>query len=194
MKTKDPEIIISEYLGPDERLLWSGRPNHKIRLQFSDLFFIPFSLMFGGFALFWEIMAIRSIGLGSQQAPLFVILFPLFGLPFVIAGLYLIIGRFFVDAKIRENTFYAVTSNRIIILHGIFNRKLTTLPLKTLQQYSLSLSKSRRGSIFFGNTNLLYQTFSNSAWPGVQKHRVPFFDSIENVEYVYNLIRETQST
>lgn len=47
-------------------------------------------------------------------------LFPLFGVPFVLLGLYIIVERFFLDAKIRKSTGYAVTNRRAIILTTLF--------------------------------------------------------------------------
>src|SRR5215211_2048824 len=91
---------IESELGPDERLLWFGGPRKGLRLQAADLFVIPFSLFWCGFALFWESMAIFSGG------PFFM---ALFGIPFVLIGLYMVIGRFIVDAGLRERTFYGVT-------------------------------------------------------------------------------------
>jgi len=65
----DPSSVAREQLGPDEHLLWSGQPKTGVRLRPADLLMVPFSPFF----MLW-------------------------GIPFVLTGLYLIVGRFFWDA------------------------------------------------------------------------------------------------
>jgi hypothetical protein len=145
---------------------------------------IPFSLMWGGFAVFWEASVI------SSNAPAF---FVLWGVPFVLVGVYLIIGRFFAEAKQRARTFYAVTNERILIVSGLFTRKVKSLNLRTLSDLSLSEGKGNRGSISFGGGSPFASMFGGfSGWPGMEAHLGPRFDLIENAKAVYETIRKTQ--
>jgi hypothetical protein len=79
----------SSLLMRGERVVWEGRPPGGFMLTATDGLMIPFSLLWGGFALFW------NISVWSMGAPLF---FRLWGLPFLLVGFYMVIGRFFVDA------------------------------------------------------------------------------------------------
>ena len=106
---EDGEDLIKAELGQGENLLWAGRPRFGIVLRPWDALLIPFSFMWGGFAISWEVAAI------SSGAPLF---FILFGVPFVVFGLYLIVGRFVVDARRREKSYYGLSTERIIIYYG----------------------------------------------------------------------------
>ncbi len=81
---------LAPYLLADEHLLWYGRPDPAKHFTGSDVFLVPFSLMWGGFAIFWMGAAL----VGGAPVP-----FALFGLPFVVVGLYFIFGRFLVKAR-----------------------------------------------------------------------------------------------
>ena len=41
-------------LAADEDVLWYGQPKTSVLFDANDIFLVPFSLLWGGFALFWE--------------------------------------------------------------------------------------------------------------------------------------------
>jgi hypothetical protein len=175
---------INRELSAGESVLWSGQPRQGVYLRAADILLVPFTILWGGFAIFWEITAI------TKGAPLF---FCLFGALFVAIGLYFIFGRFFVEAKQRVSTHYAVTNQRIIIITGILSRNVISLNLRTLSDLSLSEGNSNFGSIFFGGASpfsFMVRGFSN--WPGVSGQLGPHFDQIEGARAVYEIIREAQ--
>ena len=94
-----------EILGYGEPILWQGRPERYSLLEKQDWFLLPFSILWGGFAVFWEYSAFRV------NAPL---LFKLWGIPFVLVGLYMIAGRFLCKRYTLRHTVYAITDRRII--------------------------------------------------------------------------------
>jgi hypothetical protein len=183
------ESLVNQYLESGEKLLWSGRPRGGLRLRKQDAFMIPFSLLWGGFAIFWEITA--SAASSKSHSPVGAV-FPLFGLPFVAVGLYIIFGRFFVDARVRAKTFYGVTNERIIILSGLFSQQVKSLQLRTLSDVSFTQSSDGSGTITFGPTS--FGSFMNNpggSWPGARS-AVPAFEMIENVKEAYDAIRRAQ--
>ena len=124
-----------------ETIIWSGRPRQGLVLTARDLFLVPFSLMWGGFALFWETLVVTKSG------PVF---FQLWGVPFVLIGLYLIAGRFVVDAWARRHTGYAVTNRRILIVRTAPFGKFTSLSLDRLPEVQLNERADGSGTLRFG--------------------------------------------
>jgi hypothetical protein len=87
-------------------VLWRGGPDPEVNFGPEDKFLIPLSLMWGGFAVFWEIGASEvGSGLGS-----------IVGIPLVVTGLYLIFGRFVYKRWSRRRTRYAISDQRIIVI------------------------------------------------------------------------------
>lgn len=139
--------LLSNELKPGEKLLWCGKPPGGIRFRAGDILLIPFSLAWGGFALFWEgsvlTIAIRK-GAGQGFAPWGMVLF---GIPFVVVGLYLLVGRFVFDWRDRMLTHYGLTDQRVLLLHG---QNLTAIALKGLADVRVFERIGGRGDIFFG--------------------------------------------
>ena len=93
------------WIQPGERIVWRGQPDAAVVFGPEDLLLVPFSLMWGGFAIFWEIgVTTQGWGVGS-----------VWGIPFVLIGLYFIVGRFIYKRHNRRTTRYAITDRRIIV-------------------------------------------------------------------------------
>ena len=56
---QDNTLWIRPYLEAGEQILWLGKPEKLHLLSAQDVFLIPFSLLWFGFAVFWEIAAFR---------------------------------------------------------------------------------------------------------------------------------------
>ncbi|MGL3201005.1 MULTISPECIES: hypothetical protein [Curtobacterium] len=111
----DPQQAARDRLGPDEQLHWAGRSDPSKVFTPRDAFLVPFSLLWCGFAVFWES---RAVGDG---APFF---FVLFGGVFVLLGLHLVVGRFLVKRYRKRTTVYAVTSRRALIITSRSTREV----------------------------------------------------------------------
>lgn len=179
------ENNLTQLLDPGERLLWSGKPRSGIRLRAQDAYLIPFSILWCGFAIFWEFSVIDT------GAPFF---FKLWGIPFVCVGLFFVFGRFFLDAYNRAQTTYGVTNERIIIVSGIFSQQTKSLQLRTLSDVSLSQRGDGSGTITFGPSHYMNAFFPVGAWPGVARYAPPSFDLIDRAKDVYDIIRKAQRT
>jgi hypothetical protein len=175
--------VLTPELGRGERLLWSGRPAQGVIFRAGDVFMIPFSLLWGGFAFFWEYSVVK------QGAPL---LFTLWGIPFVLVGLYIIAGRFFVDSYFRSRTYYGTTDQRVLISSGGRSRNIKSLDLRGLNDISLQERSDRSGTITLGASNPMYAMWSGASWPGIGRKLAPSFERIGDARAVYDLIREAK--
>lgn len=173
---------LQEHLDTNEKLIWTGQPKKGIVFRTADIFLIPFSLLWCGFAIFWVIMA-------SQGS----IFFAMFGIPFVVIGLIFVFGRFIIDAKQRENTFYGLTDDRIIIKSGVYNKTIKSLNIRTLSDIEYDERVDGSGTINIGPKNPMMMWGNGmNWWPGIKT--TPSLDLIQDVRKVYNKIIEIQKT
>ena len=178
---------IQRELGSGEKLLWSGQPRQGLRLNITDAFILPFSLIWCGFAIFWEASVLHG------HAPL---LMKLWGVPFVVIGLYLVVGRFFVDAYTRGRTFYGVTNQRLVIVSGSFSRRVRSLPWQALPQATLVERGNGGGTINFG-PKLPFgmgRSVSIGGMPGAGQSLFPVLDLPEHAREAYDAVRLAQQS
>lgn len=93
-----------------ETLVWTGKAGGGFLLTNGDVFMIPFSLVWGAFAFFWEYEALKHAGGPSS------LFFQAFAVLIIALALYVMVGRFFLDAYARQRTFYALTEKRLLII------------------------------------------------------------------------------
>jgi hypothetical protein len=167
-----------------ERIIWSGCPGQGLRLTSRDWLLIPFSLMWGGFAVFWEMSALQ------RSTPFF---FPLFGAAFVLLGVYFVAGRFVVDAWLRSKTSYAVTNRRILIARSQPFGNFVSLSLNRLPDVELKEDATGRGTLRFGPATPLwgYQGRGGSAVWTPALDPTPQFIAIDNARRVFNQIQRS---
>ena len=178
---------VERELGRDERLLWKGRPRGGLRLRPADAYMIPFSFVWGGFAIFWEYSVVTQVPKGHAPG----IAFSLFGIPFVVIGLYIMFGRFFVDAKMRSNTEYAVTNRRVIIASGVFGRKVRSIDLQSLPEITIVERADRSGTINFGPASSMWGAQRDPWSFGMPSQSA--IEMIDNVRSVYDIIDEARN-
>ena len=166
------EGALRPYLQDGESLLWVGKPGTGLKLRPSDKLFIPFSLMWGGFAIFWEANVLRNDN----------VFFILWGVPFVAIGLYIMIGRFFWDAYVRGRQVYGVTNHRLLIKTDFPHASLKSFALATLPNLSLEERPDFSGSISFG-----HRSEDSSEGHGA-------FEFLEKVRAVYDTIVAAQNS
>ncbi|CAD0007344.1 PH domain-containing protein [Flavobacterium chungangense] len=180
-KTSDE---LKSHLDNNESLIWTGHPKKGIVFRSSDIFLIPFSLLWCGFAIFWFTTALTS------GAPFF---FALFGIPFVLIGLNFVFGRFIIDAKQRANTIYGLTEHRIIIKSGIFTKSIKSLNIKTISDIEYEEKSDGSGTITIGPKNPI-ASWERGFDMNNRNKTSPSIDLIPEVRKVYNKIIEIQKS
>lgn len=175
---------IRRELSSGEQVLWWGQPKRGFVLRASDAFVIPFALLWTAFSGSWLFAVV------SSDAPWTM---ALFGVPFLGLGLYMLVGRFWVEAKQRARTFYAVTSQRVVIVSGLLTRSVKSLSLKTLSELTLREDSEGGGTITFGPQHPLgFMVHGMPPWPGVGQWMSPRFEAVAQVREVYEVIRQAQ--
>lgn len=165
-------------LDRDEKQLWSGVPRQGIIMRPSDALGIPFNLLWAGFALVAGMVLAVGDGVPVVLRPLCI---PIFAL-----GFYWAIGRFWVDARRRARTTYAVTNERIIIRDGLFRTTSMSIDLRTLSEVKLQERSDGRGTIRFRAVPPLVA--SNRLF----MPRYPAFEMIPDAWRVCAVIRDAQ--
>jgi hypothetical protein len=172
----DPRALASDELRPGERLLWVGQSDPGRLFGARDAFLVPFSLLWGGFAIFWE------VGVLTTGAPWF---FALFGSVFVLIGLYLIVGRFFVKRHRKRTEVYAVTDRRAFITTGSSTRETDISRTDRTVNRSrghVSVEWQDRGSVgsLFGRSSSVAAQYANSGLDGIAGPRLfGFYDVLD---------------
>ncbi len=179
-----PQIEIQKELVAKEKLLWAGCPKQGLLFRHHDLYLIPFGVIWLGFAIFWEVIVVgHYLPEPSETADP---LYPILGLPFLLIGIYFLIGRFVLDAKVRAQTVYGLTNERVIIPSGLFGRRIESQFISELSDLFLVEAKEGRGSVVLeseaeqnGKPALSFTGGSN----------IKQFELTENAKFIHRLIQ-----
>jgi hypothetical protein len=170
------------YLLSGERILWTGQPKQGAAFGPRDFLLIPFSLVWGGFAIIWNAMVwLAPFDAGSDPGWFF----RLWGIPFLLVGLYIMVGRYFHDARIRRHLFYAVTDQRVLVLR---KSKIISLDVHRLPRLELSEHRDGTGTLAFEADNAFTGMNGLTWWVPALSGTTQFF-RIDNPRRVYELIR-----
>jgi hypothetical protein len=178
---------VSKWLQPDERILWRGSPDASVIFAPQDLYVVPVSILWLGFALFWEHGVIHQ---GTVFAEIW-------GIPFVLLGLYVLFGRFVAKAWSRRRTFYAVTNRRAVRItdHG---QSLRQVPVTTTMETHRSRD-ARHGTATWmlwangtemankngtsGRRSLQTALFGGTNWPGTGRYEANELTFVDVVDF-----------
>ncbi len=184
MNTKCQQVFQKELL-KEEKMLWCGQPDTSVVFTKADIFFIPFSILWGGFAILWFIIAI------IEKAPFF---FILWGIPFVAIGFYFIFGRFVYKKKKKERTYYAITNKRILILS---KNEIEGAYINTIPVINKTIHKSGMGTIRFGNADIFSSMYGNAGmdfFGSFYYKGAPVFYDVKEAQKVYDIVNDIRNS
>jgi hypothetical protein len=182
MNPGDVQLRAQSELQNGESLLWSG-PANPGRSAMSALPAALFGIPFAGFAFFWMSAAYRGThNLANQHntvASGFSV-FPLFGLPFLVIGLGLILAPLLVYLKGRSGV-YVVTNRRVMLITGTTSRSVKSIIPTDIVEVDYRERPDGRGDVLI-RTNSVIRTNNGTTQITVGLYGVP------NVKEVAGLV------
>jgi hypothetical protein len=145
--------IAQTELVANETIHWTGGPNPSIVFHSEDWLAIPFSLLWGGFAIFWTLSAsgIWSLWAEKPGNSNFQIFGAIWGIPFVLIGQYMIWGRFFYNHVMKKRTVYVLTNRRALAIQkGFMKRSCSSVFFGEFSGVNKSERTDGIGTISFG--------------------------------------------
>jgi len=129
MNPNDAQLRAQSELQSGESLYWTGTADPR-RAAIATLPATLFGIPFAGFALFWITQAYHATSAMSKStnnsfAHGFQV-FPIFGLPFLLVGLGIILTPLWTFLK-GSSTVYAVTNQRVMIISGGSTRTVKSI-------------------------------------------------------------------
>ena len=175
-------------LSAGERIQWAAMPNPRVLFHSDDWYQIPLSLLWGGFAIFWEAGVLGWWETNSKPHPMSWFM-SLWGIPFIVVGQYLIWGRFAWDAWLKRRTYYAITDRRVLIFQEGWKRQRQFTYIDSIPE--ISCEGDSVGTIWLGAKLPAFggRGTKTRGWSRLGiTDGVPTLADIDDVDSVYHLI------
>ena len=182
---------IQSELTPGESILWAAKPNNSVIFHREDVFLIPFSLLWGGFAIFWEAgVAGLWDNFMKHSGPSYFMM--LWGIPFIVVGQYLIWGRFVYAGWKKRRTYYAVTNRRVLVIQEGWKRLMSSAYLDTLPTMIKVGGSNGIGTLRFAPSEPAWSSRRGGfgTWDAMAVGDVPVFTDIDDLDSVYRLVSD----
>lgn len=150
--TPELDTAVRAELRPGEELWYAGMPSPS-RSGRKAIPIAVFGLFFGGFAAFWIAMAAGGIWFarkddGASSVPGLFMLFPLFGVPFLLVGLAMILSPWWI-ARAARRTACCVTGTRALQIAIGRSVKIQSWSPADLDEISKELYPDGTGTVTF---------------------------------------------
>lgn len=166
---------------PNEKFIWRGQPKTGWRLKTGDKVRLPVMIAFTLFSVYWTLQATAY----ATPPNLW-----LMGVPFILFGVYASLLRYWIEAKERQHTRYAVTNRHVIIHRAWPMQRVTRIPLDDIDYVFIDEAADGSGDIVFGLPIKQMLPFLPQR-PRPTRFS-PCFEGIPQVKQVYGLIHGAQ--
>ena len=147
-------INLDAQLAPGERVLWRGKPERN-----------AFVLRTWPLSVFGLVLIVAA---AIYEAVIFTTEAPdslaVWGAPFALGALYMLVGHFLVTYREWRQTEYVITDSRVLIRHGVLNPTLTVYSLLGLPHTVVEMRGQDVGNIMFKPR----EGQGYGPWPGYQ--------------------------
>lgn len=180
----DKTQIINRFL-KDEKILWQGAPENVPYLNKSDIWLIPFTLLFGGAFIVYAIISAIMMFAGKS------IMFSLAGITLLLMGAYILFFRIWYRKKRVSRQLYFVTDKRVFAFDTMRDDVIFDILLEDIDLYlgykSLILSDINAIGDFIYNLGLdiFFRKFSKET---------PSFKYINDLNNVSRIIISAKET
>ncbi len=172
---------VQSELRTGEKLIWAQQPLPRLYRR-QGIGAVLFGIPWTAFSIFWVAMA--AMGTHRSGLPVVSIVFPMFGVPFVLIGFGMLSTPFWMGRKAR-GSIYAITDQRAIIFEG---RAFGGIKVQSFMPERLtSLTRTERTD---GTGDLIFEQFQQRAGSGTTTVRRGFV-AIERVRDAEDLITST---
>lgn len=178
---------LSNYLAPNERVLWQGQG--KRRLNSAAAGGYVFIAMFVGMALIFGLIFLTTTRGGRSVRDDDAIAFVILPIIFIAVGLSVGLPLVLLGSR-SNNARYFVTNLSAVIVYPATawsGKRVTVVPLKNVQQLTLSENRNGTGTLTFGQSFYGGYGRYGSSW---LMDSVTAFWNIEQPQDVYQLIRK----
>jgi hypothetical protein len=177
---------LSGYLALNERVVWQGQGKRRLNSAAAGGYF--FIAMFVAFALIFGVLFATTTR-GSRSSDDARVAFIILPVIFLSVGLGVGIPLVMLGQRSRNARYFVTTASALMLYSPTTGsgRRVTILPIKNLQQITLSENRDGTGTLTFGQSlTASYGRYSNS-W---LMDSIPTFWNIERPQEVYQLIRK----
>jgi hypothetical protein len=176
-----------------EEILWTGQPDPSVLFTQEDIFLVPFSLLWGGFAICIAGLVVYTAFRHPENvhySNYSWIAWPILSI-FIAFGLYMIFGRFIYKRYKKRHTYYAVTNKRVLVLTEVRRSDLRAVRFCGIPVLNKDIRSSGTGNIVFGRKLPFGMAYDNTGME-LFGRRYPnpalaFYD-IKDADHVYKLV------